>query len=236
MNIVKLGLAVVTATMIGTAAQAGALVHDTPGEFSSIVVNQGTLVDGSPITDPTRTDFNNVFDNNANTFFSLGLGGEVALTIAPSGRSISGGTVIEITNIGNQIHKEAVEILLGKDGGSLVSVGFFFNSDTGGGTAGADTADPTIALLSAVNFPGGDGGEFFIEIVSGSYNTIVFRDASGLNDLAEGQLYSGIGSPSSTDGFDIGELSVTSVPEPGTLALLGAGLFGLAGFARRKAA
>ncbi len=92
-----------TIRALGTAAlfvvlasgTANALVHDSPAAFSAITVNQGTTNTGGAV-DPTRSSINSVFDGSNASFFSMGLGGQVAFSITPGNR-ISGGSAIEIT-------------------------------------------------------------------------------------------------------------------------------------------
>lgn len=224
------GLAAVLVLLASGVANA-ATIHDTPGEFAAITVNQGTTDTGGAI-DLTRSNINNVFDGSSGTFFSIGLGGQVAFTIT-SGNQISAASAIEITFAAAVRHMEAVEVFLGTVADPYAnSLGYLLNADANffiNGTTGPGADDnSTLADLSAASIPGSNGGTFTIANVAEGFDTISFRDASGVNTLGDGQnpfLLTG-----STDGFDLDNVKVASVPvsEPTTLALMGAGLFCLA--------
>ena len=223
--------------LLATGAARAAIVHDTPGEFAAITVNQGTTNTGGAV-DPARSNINNVFDGSTNTFFSIGLGGQVAFTITP-GNQISGASAIEITFAAAIGHMEAVEVFLGTLADPYAnSIGFLLNADANffvNGTIGPGTEDNSaLADLSAAALAGTNGGVFTIANVAEGFDTISFRDASGFNTLSDGQnpfLLTG-----STDGFDLDGVKVTSVPvsEPTTLALMGAGLLCLAAVNRSR--
>lgn len=230
MTIRALGTAALLVLLASSAAQA-AIVHDTPGEFAAITVNQGTTDTGGAV-DASRSNINNVFDGSTNTFFSIGLGGQVAFTITP-GNQISSANAIEITFAAAVGHMEAVEVFLGTLADPYAnSLGYLLNADANffvNGTTGPGTDDNSaLADLSAAALAGTNGGVFTIANVAEGFDTISFRDASGLNNSGGGQnpfLLTG-----STDGFDLDGVKVTSVAvsEPTTLALMGAGLLCLA--------
>lgn len=216
---------------------AHALVHNSPGEFASITANQGTTNTGGAV-DPARSNINSVFDGSAASFFSIGLGGQVAFTISP-GNKIGGGSAIEITFAAAIGHMEAVEVFLGTVADPYAnSIGYLLNADANffvNGTAGPGAEDTSaLADLSAASVPGSNGGTFTIADVLGDFDTISFRDASGLNPDGDGQnpfLLTG-----SSDGFDLDDVIINSVPvaEPTTLALMGAGLLCLAAVNRNR--
>ena len=59
-------------------------------------------------------------------------------------------------------------------------------------------------------------------------STFIFGGEGGVNPGLESQIFG------YTDGTPVAYLTTTSVPEPGTFAMLGSGLVGLAGLLRRK--
>lgn len=225
------------AVLLGAGVAKADIIHDTPGEFASIVVNQGTNSAGGAV-DAARSNINNIFDGSTSTFFSMGLGGQVAFTITP-GNKISGASAIEITFASAIGHMEAVEVFLGTLANPYAnSIGFLLNADANffvNGTTGPGTDDNSaLADLSAAALSGSNGGMFTVSNIIGDFDTISFRDASGVNPNGDGEnpfLLTG-----STDGFDLDGLKVSSVavPEPGTLALMGAGLLCLVAVNHRR--
>lgn len=210
-----------TCGLTGTAA-AATIVHDTVAEFTTIDLQQGKAT-GSTATPnqsvaANRSVLANMFDNDNSTLLSLGLGGTgaggtLSLLIAPTDNVITSGSVIELTNVGSG-HKEKADLFLGTNLGSWVKIGTLFN-DALGATVSV-VANP-YATLSAVD--GNGPTTYSLTVLSGSFNSLRLEDKS---EIVAGNR----------DGFDIAELRITSVPEPATLALLGAGLLGLAGLQR----
>ena len=215
MNFKSLILAAGLATVIAAPASAGIIVHDTEAEFT-ITNNQAAGVAAN------RSILGNMFDNDTTTMFSLGLGGNIELEIVPSTNAITDGTVVELTNLGSRHAESAILSLFDVASSSWIDIAELFNNAVAGGTR-ADDLGSGVATVGA--FVAGSTSNFTLTVLSGTFNAMRLTDTS-----------SSIVGTASTDGFDIAELSVTSVPEPGILGLMGVGLLGL-GFAavRRRA-
>ena len=216
------------ALCVASTALAAPVVHDTIGEFSAIVANQGLRTNnagnGSDVVAAGRSNVANMFDNNLTTIYSLGLGGTGAggtldFVISPVTNLITSGTVIELTTGGvtGSGHIEFAKMFLGVNGGNWQLVGKLGNDGSVDGT-GAIAG----ALLSANLM--GNTTTFSLTVSSGAYNSVRFSDVSPL-----------VGA--NRDGFDIAEFRVTSTPvsEPATLALVGLSLMGLSVMRRRQA-
>jgi hypothetical protein len=198
-------------------SHASPIIHDTIAEFSVISITQGLTSDGGLVA-ANRSLIGNVFDNNLTTMLSLGLGGTASFVISPTTNTITSGSIIELTNLGSS-HVEEARLFLGVNGGGWVAIGDLLNSQNSGGSTVQNMA-PGIATLGFSVNNATNTSTYSLTVISGSYNSLRLQDISPTGGT-------------NRDGFDIAELRITSVPEPATLALLGAGLFGL-GLARRR--
>lgn len=206
------------------AAQAAPILHDEVTDFASIERDQGVRGNGSAVPS-FRSNLANMFDNDeVNSFFSLGLGGTLTLTLAPVGQRVTGGSLIERTNLpgGPSGHPETVKVFLGVDGEDFILLGEFRNSHAGASAVTATGAPGALLYTGAAGSGTSARSLFSFGSVTGDFNTIRFEDVSPNRR-------------SDNDGFDIAELRVTSeaIPAgPGDLAEVPApmalGLFGLA--------
>jgi hypothetical protein len=217
---------------LSSAAQAAPLLHDSAAGFADITLNQGLQGSGAAVQ-AGRSIIGNMFDGNAaGTFLSLGLTGRLTLTIAPEGQRITGGTVVERTNVPGGDHPEVMRVFLGVDGEDFVLVGEFRNSHAGAGVLNASGAPASLLFTGSAGAGTTAQSLFGISDVTGDYNSILFLDASP-NRRGD------------NDGFDIAELRLTSeaiplppaepfeVPAPMALGLFWLALAGLLAARRR---
>lgn len=177
---------------------------------------QGDRADGSPVPGD-RSVLSEAYDGDASTFYSLGMGGSITAT---STLGVIGGSVIEVTfGTINPSFPESAEIYLDYGLGTQTLFGEIFNNNTPftfDNTLGTITKDSqsgnTTQWTMALNGP-----PFGFTNITLLDTTV---DSTGVN----------------SDGFDVGEFSVSEVPLPASLLMLLGALGGLGVISRRRKA
>lgn len=187
----------------------------------------GTVLHGTT-HNPDRTDLSSAFDNDVDTFFSLGIGGTLEGTAQPGLQFATGVGLIEITfGTVNTQFPEAALIEFSDANGVQASVELH---NLGASDSSCVDAVGLICTASQT----GTTTEWSI-ILSGLFNFTGVK----ITDTT-GQFADQYPTNRPSDGFDIGELRISTVPtepipEPGTVTMIGLGL-GLVALAYRKRA
>lgn len=177
---------------------------------------QGTQADGDPV-DADRSDTTNMTDGDADTMYSLGIGGTLTASIAP--KTIRSASVLELTFKNNAAFPESMQVYLGTDDtGTLL--GELFNTASGISTTSANGA----SIFALADTPSKGVTSFLIKLGTNIGSALHFVDTTADNFAVSGNK----------DGFDIGELNITPVPIPAAGLLFLTGLFGAGLWRRRK--
>lgn len=208
-------------TILGAVAGIAALFAGAQAN-AGVVLNQGQdcktgLVDCVAVA-ADRSNLNAI-NAAGGQFLSLGAGGSLTIDVTPL---IFGGVaVIEVTNGSpNPNFPEAAQFIFSLNGVVMATVDI--NNQNGnvviaGAGVSVDFEDPAASNL---------GGSWTFEL-TGAFDELTILDTT----LSK---YPATYASKRTDGFDIDLLTFSTVPEPVTLSLLGAGLMGLGIAARRR--
>lgn len=218
--------------VIGSSLFAGPIA---PGSVQNLLningVNYTATLGGTIIGvhDPNRTNLTSAFDNNTETFYSLGIGGTLEGIAGPNLIFDAEVDVIEVTFgtvntsfpesafveffAGNTVQASVKLVNLGNQSGAC-------NNAVGLTCSSSATSSTTVwNLLLPAAF---------------SFNRVLITDTTGVDF---GSIYTA--ARRASDGFDVSELRIATVasdvviPEPGTITMLGVGL-GLLALANRK--
>jgi hypothetical protein len=156
-------------------------------------------------------------------------------SVGPNRRIVSG--VIQEATGTTAGHPERAHVYLGLNGSDWTYAGTIHNGHglAGGANGVIQATAPMISWTTSPVFSPAGGGfitTFNFTVLSGAWNKLRIMDGRGMN------------SSGGVDGFDIAEFQVTTnaapsaapVPEPASMAVLGAGLLGLAALRRRRRA
>lgn len=179
-----------------------------------------------------RSDLNDAFDNDTTTFFSLGWGGSLT-GIANFGFMFGQNNgVIEITfNSPNTGYPESAKLVFSNTGGGPTGEVELINLDPSGP---ADQCTGEVGGITCAFVLNSGNNTWSINLGGNTFDKVVITDTT-ITRFAGSY---NVSKPS--DGFDIGELRFdtavdpSEVPEPGTYAMMGLGMAGLALLRRRK--
>lgn len=206
---------VMAAALVAAGAFAGSAnaVVLTPANISAT----NSVADGVA-TSGVRTDVDNAFDGSAATFYSLGVGGSVTVDVSPL-LLASPATVLEVTfNSPNPNFPESAQIFVGG-----VLAGEIFNQQVSGVFFTAE------AGFSIDVTPGSGGASYAIGFANGVFSTLTILDTTFVNFAG---AYNN--NPANSDGFDVAEISVSTVPVPAALPLLASAIAGVGFWSRRR--
>ncbi|MFS4436782.1 PEP-CTERM sorting domain-containing protein [Paracoccaceae bacterium GXU_MW_L88] len=211
----KFAAGAAAAVALSVAAQASAAVYATNVE----------AVDLGYVTDATRTDANNALGAPDDKFLSLGVAkngmANGAVVLSFDNQMFDTGTVYEVTFNCNDVgadgcadYSEHANVYFGNDP---------FEWDGTAGTLGDYLAN-NFSLAGVVGNADAQGG-VSVTRIDGPFKYIGI-----VNNTIGGDAYFG----PNADGFDVNAVSISPVPVPAALPLLGLGILGLGMVSRRR--
>jgi len=182
------------------------------------------------IAHPERYIAENMFDGvvAADNFYSMGMGGVVQIDLNEPKHFVDNTAFIEVTwdNGGDIEHHEAAEIWWGtenEDGSmSYVEGALLLNCSEGYLTTGAYSDWNIVA--ADVNTDHIMAWKAYVP-TDADYSSLYIRDVT---------LEAFGSTTSSFDGFDIGEITYSAIPEPASIAFLGISMLSIFGLAYKR--
>ncbi len=230
------------------AGSGGAWLTDTSYTISDVVSNSATIsrryfghaeaaeTNGFIVQDVDVTVTYSVTSSNAPTVYSISFLPEFHARVAVDSSGAPDTDGVTISNLTGKVNGVTYG-LLGMSGGSQTTNGTTNIDETGARTFSGLTGNNTFAVNYRFTITAdGDVGILDNTFVAGLWGMDGTLNAGGVTALNDALDEYGTSAARDADGlFMPATVTITAIPEPGTLLLIGAGLVGLAAQGRRRA-